>query len=53
MEEDKKKLALDLILGWTHTKVSLRSQEVEEDKKRLGQVLILGWNKTKVREVRR
>ncbi len=50
-DEDKKKLAQELIIGWTHTKV--RSQEVEEDKKRLAQELIIGWTHTKVREVRR
>jgi len=34
-EQDKKRLAQELILGWTYTKV--RGQEEEEDKKRLAQ----------------
>jgi hypothetical protein len=47
VEEVKKRLAQELIFGWTHTKV--RSQEVKEVKKRLAQELIFGWTHTKVR----
>ncbi len=39
-DADKKKLAQELIIGWTHTKV--RSQEVEEERRR-GWLKSLSW----------
>ena len=43
-------MAKELILGWTHTKVSKRGQDKVEVRKRMVKELILGWTHTKVSE---